>query len=454
MRPNFPRPPLLAFTAIGVMIGVLAAGCGGRGGSSSGGRTGSPTSPVKLDVAVFQGGYGIDFFQQAAKEYEVKHPGENINVWGNPRVWEQLRPRFIAGTPPDLTWPGWGMDYWPLVYEGQVAPMDQALAAKPFSGSGTWKDTFEPSLLKLGQYDGKQYLLPYFFDVNGWWYDPVMFKKHGWSPPRTWSELLALCAKIKAAGIAPITYQGKYPDYSITGFLFPWVVSAGGVKALDAAQDLTPGAWKSPAFLQAARMIKELRDRGYFEAGASGMSHTEAQMEFVSGRAAMIPCGTWLHSEMSKVSPPGFQMRFFLPPRLGNGSGDPTAIAIAIEPWIVPSKGKHREIAIDFYKYLTSLPKAKQFVEEKGTLMAIKGSDQVKIPPYLEDAAAAFRAAHTVYSSEYVQWYPPLAVASRNATAALMNGEITPEQFVQRLEDAAAAARKDPNLPRRQVIRE
>src|SRR5207245_8487241 len=142
--------------------------------------------------------------------------------------------------------------------------------------------------------------------------------------PHTWSELLSLCAKIKAAGIAPITYQGKYLYYMIDGFLLPWAVSAGGIKVVDDAQSLVPGAWKSPAFLQAARMIKELKDKGYFQDGANGMSHTESQMEFVSGRAAMIPCGTWLHSEMSKVMPPDFQMVYFRPPVLDNDPGDPT----------------------------------------------------------------------------------------------------------------------------------
>lgn len=437
-----PRLMIGAFLAA-----VLIAGCGGSQGSHS------TKAADTVDIAAFQGGYGIDFYEQAAREYEAKHPGTKLFVWGNPRVWEQLRPRFIAGTPPDLAYPGWGMGYWPLVYEGQVAPVDDALATPPAEGKGTWKDTFEPSLLRLGQYNGKQYLLPYFFNMYGWWYNPKLFAQHGWTPPRTWSELLVLCAKIKAAGIAPITYQGKYPDYTITGFLFPWVVSVGGIKALDAAQNLEPGAWKSPAFLQAARMIKELRDKGFFQEGAGGMSHTESQMEFISGRAAMIPCGSWLHSEMRKSMPPDFQMRFFLPPVVDHGPGDPTAVAINIEPWIIPTKGKHRATAIDFYKFMTSLTKAKEFVQEKGTLMSIKGSDKITLPDYLQPAAAAFRTSHAVWSPEYAQWYPPLGKSSQNAMAALLSGDVTPEQFVQRLEDAAETTRKDKTLPRHQVVR-
>jgi N-acetylglucosamine transport system substrate-binding protein len=436
------------------LLAVLALFVGACGKKPGTGATGSPAGENEVNVAVFQGGYGLDFFEQAAREYEAKHPGVKIKVWGNPRVWEQLRPQFVAGTPPDLTWPGWGMDYWPLVYEGQLVALDDALNGPPYEGSGTWRDTFEPSLLRLGQYEGKQYMLPFFHTINGWWYNPDLFARHGWKPPRTWSELLALCAQIKAAGIAPITYQGKYPYYMVNGFLFPWALSAGGVRAIDDAQNLVPGAWKSPAFLQAARMIKELKDRGFFQEGANGMSHTDAQMEWVNGRAAMIPCGTWLHSEMSKQLPPSFRMAFFLPPVLDKGPGDPTSVCIGIEPWVIPTKGKHRETAIDFYKYMTSLTKAQQFVEEKGTLMSIRGSDAAKIPDYLQEPARAFRTSKTVWSVEYIQWYPSLGKASENAMAALLDGTLTPEQFCQQLEDAAEAVRKDPNTKMHKVMRE
>ncbi len=429
-----------------VLACLCLAGC-----SEKQARSGSGAD---VEVALFQGGYGIDFFETAAREYESKHPNVKLRVWGNPRIWEQLRPRFVAGTPPDLTWPGWDMDYWSLIYEDQVIPLDEYLATPAYDGKGKWIDAFEPSLMTMGQYDGKRYMLPYFFNVMGWWYNPKLFADHGWSAPKTFEELLALCDKIKAAGIAPITFQGKYPQYVLTGLLYPWAISIGGVEAFNAAQELRPGAWKSQAFLQAAKMIKQLRDRGFFQEGAVGMSHTEAQMEFVGGRAAMIPCGTWLHSEMSKQLPPRFEMQYMPPPIVAGGTGDPTAICIGIEPWVVPSKGKHRDIAIDFYKYLTTPEKAKQFVSEKGTLMSVRGSDQTNIPSYLTGAAAAFRNSKAVWSIQFTQWYPSVGKALENAMTALLNGEATPEQFVRRAEDAAEKVRQDASIPKHRVVRD
>jgi N-acetylglucosamine transport system substrate-binding protein len=425
-----------------MIVAIALAGCGSKQKSS--GKT-------EIEVAVFQGGFGLDFFERTAREYEKLHPKVKINVWGNPRIWEQLRPRFVSGDVPDLTWPGWGMDYWALVADGQVMPMDKYLAGKAYDQDKPWKDTFYPSLLNKGMYKGHYYILPYNNNVVGWWYNVDMFKQHGWTAPKTYEELLALCEKIKQAGIAPITYQGKYPAYMLRGFFFPWAISAGGIQAYNDAQNLKPGAWKSPAFLKAAQMIAELRDKGYFQKGAMGMDHTGSQMEFVLGRAAMITCGTWLGSEMKKQMPPSFHMAFFNYPMLANGKGDPTLVSAGTEDWIIPSKAKHPEIAADFFKYMTSLSVAKKFVVEKNTLMSIKDSDKTNISPDLAGAAAAFNKSRGTWDQDYSQWYKTFNKETENAMAALLNGEVTPEQCLDRMEKAAEACRNDKSIPKHMV---
>jgi len=137
--------------------------------------------------------------------------------------------------------------------------------------------------------------------------------------------------------------------------------------------------------LKAAQMIDELNKKGYFEKGAVALSHTESQQDFLQGKAAMIPCGTWLESEMKNVMPPGAKMAFFLPPAVTGGKGDPSSLIIAIEPWMVPKDAKNPNGAVALFKYMTSLDKAKEFVEKKGSLMAIKGSlTEASLPDVLQ----------------------------------------------------------------------
>ena len=464
MSPNFVAPtqqtrdhnakPMRRLTLLlSALFAIASIGCN-MGTEKTMTTPASSLKPVlsgKLEVVAFKGGYDIDFYKKAADEFQAKHPGLTITVDGNPRVWEQLRPRFVGGTPPDLVFPGWGMDHWALAEEGQLVDLTEALNGLSDDGTGTWRDSFEPQVLALGQLEGKQYVLPYYVMLYGWWFDPGVFAKNGWTAPKTFDELLALCEKIKAKGMAPLTYQGQYPYYMIDGMLLPWCMSAGGPDAVKAAQNLKPGAWKSPAMLKAAQMIDQLNKAGDFEKGATALSHTESQTDFLNSKAAMIPCGTWLFSEMKKVMPANAKMQFFLPPVISDGKGDPTSLLIGIEPWMVPTAAKNKEAAIELFKYMTSLPVAKRFVEEKGTLMSIKGSDQAKLPPVLVQPADALRNSKNVWAVQYRQWYPEFDKEIQNSLTAMLNGELTPEGFCDRVEAAAEKTRKDDSITKHRL---
>lgn len=401
-----------------------------------------------MEVACFLGGYGIDFFEQCAREYEKMHPHVTINVWGNPRVWEQLIPRFASGTPPDLCWPGWGINKWSLVLNGQVYPMGEHLQQPAYGVDKKWIDTFVPSLLEVGRYDGHYYLLPHNLDTFGWWYNERLFEEHGWSPPRTYGQLLELCEAIKKEHIAPVTFAGRAPVYALWGFFFPWAISAGGIEVYNRAQNLEPGAWKDPAFLKAARCVMEMKRRGYFQGGLVGMSGTESQMEFLVGRAAMIPCGSWLHNEMKDVIPSDFRMEFIRGPVFEEGVGDPTCMFGDGSDWLVPAKAKHPDVASDFFRYMTSPDKAREFLEQKGSLMCIADLGEVKVPSYMEKPLQFVNQAKSLWGIEYSVWYPELETEIQNAFIDFYCELLTPEEFVERVEKAATITREDPSIPK------
>ncbi len=409
----------------------------------------APTDAPKmgpLDVQAFKGGYEIDFYQKMADAYNKAHAGAAVKVEGDPKVWLQIQPRMNAGNPPDFMFPGWGFNHWVAAEEGQIFGLEDVLKTPSADGKTPWKDTFDPDMLALGQLDGKQVCLPYYVMMYGWWYDPDVFAKNGWTAPKTYKELLDLCAKIKAKGMAPITFQGKYPYYMMYGMLIPWVISEGGPSAFQACQNMEPNAWKSPSVLKAAQMIEELRDKGYFEDGAVSMTHTEAEQEFLNGKAAMVPCGTWLKTEMKDHMKPGQKIAFFLPPVIEGGKGDPTAIQIDIEPWMIPSKSKNPQLAADFFKFMTSLDNAKAFVKEKGTLMAIKGSNDVDLPEELKAPAEALKNTKFKYSIKFRKWYDTFEQEVEDSITALITKKLTAQQFVDRVEKAAEAVREDSTI--------
>ncbi|MCC6483293.1 MAG: extracellular solute-binding protein [Armatimonadetes bacterium] len=424
------------------------------------------TATNEIEVAVFNGGFGIDFFKEKAREFEQKFPEKltppgatrplSIRVWGTPRVWEELRPRFVKGNVPDITWPGWGMDYWKLVSEEQVQPFDKWLEEKAYGQDTTWKDTFDSKLLNRGRYNGHHYLIPINNNVYGWWYDENLFNKNGWAPPKSYPELLDVCAKIKKSGIAPITYQGKYPYYVMSGFLFPWAISIGGIDTYNDAQDLVPGAWKSPAFLQAAELIVELREKGYFADGALGKTHLQAQTDFANGKAALIPCGTWLSNENKQdfAAHPQFKLQFLPPPIIPGGKGDPTTLGSGTEDWVLPTRSAHPDMAVEYFKFLMSLESQREWVRDKKTLSPIKGAENTDIPPELATAARYFNRAKSVWSTQYQQWYPGLKDSTDDAMRRLLGGELSAQQFVDQLERGAEKIRSDRSIIKHKVSRD
>ena len=336
-----------------------------------------------------------------------------------------------------------------MITNNQLYPLDEFLETNAYGQDKIWKETFYPGLLDGLKYNGKIYGIPTDFSIWVIWYNKGMFEKYGWGIPKTWGEFLQLCENIKRKGIAPLAFQGRYPGY-MAGTLEALFQRIGGIKAVYDAQNLVPGAWKHPAFLESAKKVRELIDKGYFEEGFMGMSHTEAQMEFVRGKTAMVACGTWLKSEMSNVLPKDFRMGCFGYPQVEDGKGDPTVVQVGCAFWCIPQDAKHPELGADFLKFLTSLENAKGFVKEKEALLPIIGSDEL-LPEELASAVELVKKANLTWTTKIGQWYPEWQTEYTNAIAGLLTKELLPEQFVEAVEKAAASVRDNPNIVKHHI---
>lgn len=428
-----------------VIVPVCALAWVGLAVSRREARAGKP----EVEIAIFQGGYQLDWFFDACDRYQALHPELHIDRWGDPRVSEKLRPRFIAGDMPDVCWPGWGVPLWKMIGGGKLYAFDAALdrpavgweEPTPTGEPPSWRETFLPGMLDQYESSGHVYAVPFDMSVQLFWYNVALFEEHGWAPPETWPEFLGLCQRIKDSGIAPIAFQGRYPTYASFIFL-DLLTNLGGTQTVLDCDNLEPGAWEKPEVAQAATLLQELADR-YFEQGCMGMSHTEAQMEFVNGRAAIVPCGTWLKSEMKNALPEDFRMSCFKTPRLLQGRGDGRGVQVSAAYWIVPSEAPHPAVGVDFLRYMTSQRNARDFARRKWTIMAVKGCGQ-NLSPELAQAVAILESATSRHSDRLTAWYPVWNEKFTDAMTALLNGDASPEEFSQRLEAAAAQIRADP----------
>lgn len=194
-----------------------------------------------------------------------------------------------------------------------------------------------------GTFNGTCFVLNYVYTAFGIWYSKPLFAKNGWQYPKTWDGMLSLCEEIKKSGLAPWTYQGKFPAY-MNFPMFAMAFKTGGTELLSAVDNLEPNAWRNDAVKGAVDAIYQLVSRGYIMAGSEALSHTEAQTAWVQGKAAFIPCGSWLESEQKSVTPAGFDMVVGPTPSVSSSDKMPvTAIqGGSNESYIVPAKAKNR----------------------------------------------------------------------------------------------------------------
>jgi len=397
-----------------------------------------------LEVAVFEGGYGIAWHQGIAAEYSAAGLSR-VDLWGDPRVSEKVKPRLLRGDPPDLLLVH-DLPIWMLIAADRLLPFD-AVLDEPVTETGkTWRDMFLPGTLATYTSAGHTYAVPSALGVYSCWYDARLFREKGWAVPETWDALLALCEAIHAEGIAPFAYEGKYPLYG--WWTFETIVQrVGGLEAIDRINALEPGAFTHADVIRAAGLFQELAVKHY-QKGAMAMTHTESQLQFVNNKAAMITCGLWLPNEMKASTPDSFEMRCFNIPAIAGGKGDPRWLnGLGWEFMFVPADARRPEAAFDFAQYMVSPKSAPSMGSSIGVISPLKGAtprEAVDAPlgsalDLVSDAVGLFdvRLDLLLIPWRYQVMEP--------AVAELLQGEITPEAFCARLEAGLEAVRQDPD---------
>lgn len=452
------RRRFLVAGALGLAATACAAPSEPRPAPSAAGgakTTGNPlgvTAAAALDVVIFKGGYGDAYATNAEGLYQQRFPQAKISHQGIQKLRETLQARFVAGNPPDVvdnTGPS-ALNITALVKEGQLTDLAPLLAAPSLDDPGKpVKDTLLPGVVDAGTFDGKVLALNYAYTVYGFWYNKALFASKGWQYPKTWADLLTLAEEIKKAGLAPFTYQGKYPSYFIDP-LMAMIEKAGGHEAVIAIDNLEPNAWQSDAVKASAAAIGELAVRGHILKGSEGLSHTEAQQAWLDGKAALIPSGSWLENEMKSTTPAGFSMAVGPTPSVTVSDRLPfTALqASSSESFIVPVRGKNAAGGMEFLRIMLSKAAAGKFSELTGSLTTVVGAGQnVTDSPALTSAREAVAAAGTDTTGfRFAGWYGDLYNDASTAMGELLAGRIKPEEFITRTQRSADKVAKDSNV--------
>ncbi len=366
-----------AATALLLPFGMSLASCAAPGG---GGGAAGPKGEVtadnpfgvaantKVDAVIFNGGYGVDYVENAAKLMEKSKGLDGVTVKVSPstKIATELQPRFVGGNPPDLIDnSGANSIGWNTIID-QLEDLTEVLDAENLEGEKI-RDTLFGGVEAPGTFDGKFVALNYVMTVYGIWYSSSLFEENGWSVPTSWQDLKDLGAKAKEQGKYLFLWGKEAATYYQTMVVDSAVIQAGDDVRLP-LENLEEGCWSHPVIQDILTVFYELIQAGYVKPGGSGTQFTEAQAQWSSKQEALLyPSGSWIENEMKSQTADGFAMMGIAELPLDGNQSTPagTMRAEAGEPFVVPSKAKNPAGGKELLRTMLSKESATAFAKEK-----------------------------------------------------------------------------------------
>ena len=240
---------------------------------------------------------------------------------------------------------------------------------------------------------------PYQPSIFGFFYNKTLFDKAGIKEvPTTWDELDAACAKLKDAGITPITADDAYMT-SFIGYHLARYIGQDGVKSLVTGEEVNGQnvTWDDERVLAAAQSFADFAKKGYFSKNIATNVYPAGQnQEFAPGDAAIVICGSWLPNEAKASVAEDLEWGYFNYPSVPNGTDDNTANNIANQVFAINKDSKMADEAFELITYITSGDYDKEMTTEALCIPTDKANSDAW-PTELAEVKSGFDATTTYY---------------------------------------------------------
>ncbi len=409
----------------------------------------------ELNIAVFQGGYSEDYWNQIIELFQAKYPGVKVNMTISPKIGEIIRPQIIAGNPPDfisLNDSEASGVISALVKENGLLEITDVFEENALDKEVPLKDIIVDGMLestKCAPYkDGKIYLAPFDSGPMGFVYNKTLFEQKGWEVPTTWDEFFALGDVAEKDGRALLTYQGIYPSY-LESILFPTIANAGGIEAIQDICSYKEGSFKTEYVKKALDVIAKFAEKGYLMDGTTALNHTQSQADMMMGKALFIPNGTWMESEMAESPREGDDtFEFALMPVPSFSDNDNRYILSSYEQFSIPARAKNAELAKEFLKFLYTDESLRLFAAASNAVYAVKDGRELA-KDYLTPSTYNMYSAYDGATAMMMDWNSlpqgtKIALNTEifdNCVTAVLNGEMTTDEWMENVEKAFAQIR-------------
>ncbi|MCF6471483.1 extracellular solute-binding protein [Nonomuraea sp. MG754425] len=380
----------------------------------------------KVTLSVWGWGPEANYDKMFA-EYEKLNPGIDVDArsFTTSTEYDTILSTGLAGdSGPDLAWLRAGPQLQPLVEAGRLLPLD----AEDVPGLAD----FDAGVLRAatGDKDGKVYGVPFAVQTLQVVYNKKIFAAHGLTPPKTYDEMIAAAGKLKAGGVVPFAFGGK-DDWMLPIVASIFGTAQWGGDEFIAAVKAKEKKFADPRFVAGIDQLNKLKP--YFPENVAGVSYTDAQILFSSGKAAMFPGGLWelnFFTENAK----DIELGVFTPPA---PEGQGLMPGFTDGSYGVNVKTRHKAEALKFAAWLASKDYGRLYTDTVRTFSAVPGVTPKD--PLLGEVATTFDQHGAAYfMNEFAYGNPSSAAVFSKALQEMLLGRITAGEAAQRLDQSVS----------------
>ena len=376
-------------------------------------------------------------YLKAIEEWEEKHEGYKIKfeTFENQSYKTKIKSAVAANELPDIFFTFGGGFSQPFAESGKVLPLDDHYE--------NYKDLLPEAALKNQTYDGTIYGSTFTTPVSMMFYNKNIFEENNIKVPATYDELLTAVTTLKDAGITPIATSVK--DTWVLGMLHDGLTlkSAGATKLQNALLKQEGQSYNDSDMLQSAKAIVELKEKGAFEEGATGLSNDEAVQPFLDGQAGMFFTGSWLGGDINTKS---YDKEAFgvapIPVLNSENSSLSDFMGGASDTFMVAKSTKYPEVACDAAFEIAKYISKNAYLEGVAIPAWKVDYDDSEVEPMTKEIAG-----YTTEANSFTLWFDTLLPAEDankylELLQQLYTGGITPEEYVKAMADQFDSTKK------------
>lgn len=432
------------------------AACGGMtGGNSSDDSISLDSGSGKtstLKVEYLKAGYGTEVFDKLAEAFMEKYPEIQVVMYPNENVNGDTETKLSSGK---NIRDAYYVSYYASVrrwsIRGWVEPLTDVYNQEVQDGK-TVKEVLEDYTQDMCYLNDEYWALPQETSIGGLIYNETMFKENGWEVPTTTKELEDLCETILKANkkasdgtkIKPFVYCGSGNDGYWNTILNTWWLQCSGAEAVETFSKFeSPEVYKDEGRLKALELLQKFAfNTDYILPNTQSKDANTAQLDFLMGKAAMIPCGSWFETEMKGwiAELPKFDFKMMATPVASDANGNSIAKDKNVNylwdggsaVWFVPKAAANKENAKKWINFLASEESNSIWTQYTGATRPLEYDVSASSDVYknastfskslldLRNSTTAFKfiTTHPVALASYVSTWPQ----QRSPFVSLYNG--------------------------------